>query len=100
VTLDAALAGTSYLSVDWDEKRKAFIERLLDASEVIRKEPIVHAELAMITPMVKGEIKRVEPYIGVSKLSCITCSHYIRTFDEVTKQAISTQSSHGKAYPG
>jgi len=42
----------------------------------------------------------VEPFIGVSKLSCIMCSHYIHAFNEVTKQKIATKGSHGKAYPG
>jgi len=60
VALDAALAGTSYLSADWDEDRKSFIEGLLAG--------------------VEGGIKHVEPCIGVSKLSCIMCSHYIRAW--------------------
>ena len=39
----------------------------------------------MITVMPKGEIKYVLPYIGVSNLSCIMCSHYIRAFNEVAQ---------------
>lgn len=103
VALDAALAKTSYLSADWDEKRSSFIEWLLKelkVSEVIRWKPTVHAELAMIIAMVKGEIKHVIPYVGVSKLSCIMCSHYIRAFNEVTEQKIATKGSHREAYPG
>jgi len=47
VALDAALAETSYLSADWDEKRESFIEWLLKeqkVSEVVRWKPTVHAE--------------------------------------------------------
>jgi OTT_1508-like deaminase len=103
VALDAALAETGYLSADWDEERESFLELLLkelEVSEVIRWKPTVHADLALIIAMVKGEIKHVLPYIGVSKLSCIMCSHYICAFNDVTKQKIATKGSHGKAYPG
>ncbi len=103
MALDAALEGTDYLSADWDEQRESFIESLLvelDVSEVDRLEPTVHAELALITAMAKGEIDHVEPYIGVSKLSCIMCSQYIRAFNRVTKQKVATKGSHGKIYPG
>jgi nucleic acid/nucleotide deaminase of polymorphic system toxin len=91
VALDAALARTSYRTAVWNEVRKSFIEQLLkepEASEVpvvIRLKPTVHAELAMIMAMAKGKIMHVKPYIGVSKLSCIMCSHYIHTFNEVMK---------------
>ena len=54
----------------------------------------------MIIAMVKGEIKHVFPYIGVSKPSCIMCSHYIHAFNKVTQKNIATKGSHGKAYPG
>jgi hypothetical protein len=103
VALDAALAGSDYLSADWDEKRKSFIKRLLKelkVPEVVRRKPTVHAELALIMAMAKGEIKDVLPYVGVSKLSCIMCSRYIRAFNEVMEQKIATRGSHGKAYPG
>jgi hypothetical protein len=103
VALHAALAETSYLSTHWDEKCKSFIERLLeelDVPEVHHSNPTVHAELAMIMAMAKGEIKDVLPYVGVSKLSCIMCSHYICAFNEVMEQKIATRGSHGKAYPG
>jgi len=103
VALDAALAGSGHLSADRDEDRGLFIDYLLERLEaptVERLKPTVHAELAMIMAMVKGEIKDVEPFIGVSKLSCIMCSHYIHAFNEVTKQKIATKGSHGKAYPG
>ena len=42
----------------------------------------------MIIAMDKGKIKHVLPYIGVSKHSCIMCSHYICALNEVTKQEI------------
>ena len=101
VALNAALAGSSHIPGDWDKKRESFIEWLLkelDVSELVRR-PKVHAELAMIIAMAKDEIKDVFPYIGVSKPSCIMCSHFIRAFNEVTKQKIATKGSHGKAYP-
>jgi hypothetical protein len=105
VALDDALAGSRYLSADWDRERESFIERLLRKlgdPEVVRWKPTVHAELAMIMAMVEGQIEGILPYIGVSKLSCIMCSHYIRAFNEVrvTEQKIATKGSHGKAYPG
>ena len=102
VALDAALAESSGLPADWDKKRESFIEWLpkeLKVPDVVRK-PKVHAELAMIIAMAKGEIEDVFPYVGVSKRSCIMCIHYIRAFNEVTKQRVSTKGSHGKAYPG
>ena len=102
VALNAALAGSSHIPGDWDKKRESFIEWLLkelDVSELVRR-PKVHAELAMIIAMAKDEIKDVFPYIGVSKPSCIMCSHFIRAFNEVTKQKIAAKGSHGKAYPG
>ena len=110
VALDAALAGTTYLSVVWNKERESFIEQLLNEPEasdsevpgpVVRKKPIVHPELAMIMAMdTGGKIEHVTPYIGLSKRPCIMCSHYIRAFNEVTKQEIATKGSHGKAYPG
>jgi len=54
----------------------------------------------MITAMANGEIRDVLPYVGVSKLSCTMCSHYIDAFNEVWGQKIATKGSHGKAYPG
>jgi hypothetical protein len=98
-TLDAALANTEH----GDEDRESFVELLVESlgvSDVVRQKPTVHAELAMIMAMAKNEIKDVLPYIGVSKLSCIMCSHYIRAFNEVTRHRIATKGSHGKAYPG
>jgi hypothetical protein len=101
VALDAALAGTEYLSADWNEERESFIDRLEpEVSEVVHYKPTVHAELAMVMAKVKGEVMHVLPYIGVSKLSCIMCSHYIRAFNEVMEHKISIKGSHGKAYPG
>jgi hypothetical protein len=105
LALDTALDKTRFISADWDEDRQLFVEWLLkdlEDPEVVRGKPTVHAELAMIMAMVKGEIKDVLPYVGVSKLSCIMCSHYICAFNEVgvTKQKITTKGSHGKAYPG
>ena len=102
MAIDAALAGTGYLSADWNEERESFIDQLKEseASEVIRWKPTVHAELAVVMAMVKGETPYVLPYIGVSNLSCIMCSHYIRAHNEVMEQKIAIKGSHGKAYPG
>ena len=93
--MDAALEDLS----GRDEERESFIG-LLEGPEVVRWKPTVHAELAMIVAMVKGEIKHVFRYIGVSKLSCIMCSHYIHAFNKVMHKKIATKGSHGKAYPG
>jgi hypothetical protein len=103
VALNDAMAETGHRPADWDKKRESFINWLskeLKVSEVVRQKPKVHAELAMIIAMAKGEIEDVLPYVGVSKLSCILCSHYIRAFNEVMMQKIATKGSHGKAYPG
>jgi len=104
VALNTALAGTRYLTPGWNEARESFLQRLLeqpqDPEGVVCWNPTVHAELAMIMAMVNDEIEHVLPYIGVSKLSCIMCAHYIRTFNEVTEQKIAIRGSHGKAYPG
>ena len=54
----------------------------------------------MIMAMVRDEIKGVLPYVGVSKLSCIMGSQYIRAFNDVTRHNIATKVSHRKAYPG
>ncbi|KAF8495875.1 hypothetical protein F5888DRAFT_1907502 [Russula emetica] len=102
VVLDGALAETDYLSAVWDEERESFIKWLLkelEVSEVVCLEPTVHAKLAMIIAMVKGKIKDVLPYIGVSKLSCIMCSHYIGAFNEFTKQKIATQRFSREGLP-
>ena len=109
-TLDNALANTRHLFADQDEgsdreeERKLFIGSVaknLDVSDVVhRQKPTVHAELAMTMAMARGEIKEVYSYIGVSKLSCIMCSQYIRAFNEVTQQKIAIKGSLGKAYPG
>ncbi len=99
VALDAALAGATNLPADWEKKRESFIEQHLKKSDVVHQKPAVHAELAMIMAMDKGEIEFVFPYIGVSKLSCIMCSHYISTFNEVMKE-VATKGCDGKAYPG
>ncbi|KAH9983791.1 hypothetical protein BJV74DRAFT_593981 [Russula compacta] len=103
VALNVARARTDYLHADWDQQFESFIEWLLDElndPEVVRRKPTVHAELAMISAMAKGEIEHVLPYVGVSKLSCIMCSHYISAFNKVTGQKIATKGSYGKAYPG
>jgi hypothetical protein len=102
--LNTAVAETGHLLNDWDNKCKWFIAKVLGKLEepidVDHWTPTVHAELAMIMAMVKGEIKDVLPYIGVSKVSCTMCSHYIGAFNQVWKQNIVTKGSHGKAYPG
>jgi hypothetical protein len=79
VALDAALAGTDYLSADWDEERKAFIDRLKEpeASWVDRYKPTVHAELVMAMAIV-----------------------YLRLQQGYGTKNITIKGSHGKAYPG
>jgi len=103
-TLRGALTGTAFLSSDWEEGRALFVERILDepgvSEEKVCMDPTVHVELAMIMATVKGEIKNVFPYIGVSKLSCIMCKHYILAVNEVAGRTFATRASHGKAYPG
>ena len=102
--LDAAAADTRHPLDDWDKKCEWFINEVLgESNEPIDADhlrPTVHAELAMIIAMAKGEIKDVLPYVGVSKLSCTMCSHYIDAFNEVWKQKIIVKGSHGKAHPG
>jgi OTT_1508-like deaminase len=101
-----ALARSRYLSEAWDEARKSFIETIADSSMVVRENTTVHAELAMIKTMVAdGKMKDVLSYIGVSKLSCIMCSHYIRAFNEVMNENIVIKgslekTSHGWFWPG
>ena len=99
MALGDALAETHYLSANWDEKRKRFINQL-QGPDVTRSKTKVHAELAMVMAMEKGEITHALPYIGVSKLSCVMCIHYIGAFNEVMKQNITTRGSHRKVYPG
>jgi hypothetical protein len=102
--LNAAVAETGRPPNDWDKKCKWFIPKVLGKLEkpidVDHWTPTVHAELAMIIAMVNGEVKDVLSYIGVSKLSCTMCSHYIGAFNQVCKQNIVTKDSHGKVYPG
>ena len=102
--LDAAAAETGHPPNNWDDKCEWVIEKVLgklkEPIDVDHSTPTVHAELAMIIAMVKGVIKDVLPYIGVSKISCTMCSHYIGAFNQVCKQKIVTKGSHGKAYPG
>ena len=107
MALDAALAGSHYLSEGWDQDRKEFIKRLeapfskkLKTPEVDRRKFTVHPELALLMAKVRGDINDVAPYIGVSKLSCIMCNYYIRAFNALTRENIATRGSHGKAYPG
>ncbi|KAF8312581.1 uncharacterized protein EI90DRAFT_654952 [Cantharellus anzutake] len=102
VALDAALHQTKYSTAEWDEERESFTVLLrdkLEDSEACRK-PTVHAELVMITALFKGELQEVLPYIGVSKLSCMMCIHYIQALNEVTGKRIAVKGSHRKAYPG
>jgi hypothetical protein len=100
--LNDALTGTLYLSKDFDADRELFIKKLKGRPDEVAPqfEPTVHAELAMVMAMVNGDITHALPYIGVSKPSCIMCSHYIRAFNEVMGQTITVRGSHGKAYPG
>ena len=103
MAVDAALAEAEYHSPNLDEERAWFMESLkndLDVSDVVHGKSTVHAELVLIIAKAEGDINNVESYIGVSKLSCIMCSHYIRAFNTVMKQKIATKGSHGKAYTG
>ena len=104
VALNTAAAETGRPPNDWDNKCEWFIAKVLGKLkgpiDVGHSTPTVHAELAMIIAMVKGKIKDVLPYIGVSKLSCTMCSHYIGAFNQVCNQNIVTKGSNGKAYPG
>lgn len=103
MVVDTALAEAEYHPANLDEERVWFMELLeegLEVPDMVRENSTVHAELALIVAKVEGEINNVEPYIGVSKLSCIMCSHYIRAFNKVMKQKLATEGSHGKAYTG
>ena len=104
VALNAAAAETRHTPNDWDNNCEWFIGEVLgqleQPNDVDHGMPTVHAELAMVIAMVKGEIKDVLPYIGVSKLSCTMCSHYIDAFNEVSGAKIVTKGPHGKAYAG
>ena len=88
MAVDTALSEAKYHPANLDEERVWFMELLeegLKVPDVVRENPTVHAELALIIAKTEGEINNVEPYIGVSKLSCIMCSHYIRAFHKVMK---------------
>jgi len=66
--------------------RKSFVEQLLkEPNEVVRNKPTMHAELAMIMAVDKGEIEHFLPYIRVLKLCCTMCSIYIHAFNKVLK---------------
>ena len=99
---ECRLAEATNVPEDWDADHSSFMQRLQGEGPpaVTRNRPTIHAELAMIMATDKGEIANVFPYIGVSKLSCIMCIHYIDAFNEATNQRITTKGSHGKAYPG
>ena len=88
VALNATLIGMIYVSENWNQTCKSFLNRLKDlkVSRVVRHKPTAHAELAMVMAMVKGEIVHVLRYIGISKLCCIMCSHYIHAFNEVMER--------------
>ncbi|KAH9996447.1 hypothetical protein BJV77DRAFT_146646 [Russula vinacea] len=89
MAVDTALAEAKYHSKNLDEERAWFME-LLEVRDGVHENPTVHAELALIMAKAEGEINNVESYIGVSKLSWIMCSHYIRAFNKVTNQKIAT----------
>ena len=103
IAVDTAMAEAKYDPRDLDEDRTWFMEMLqqkLGVSDVEHNNPIIYAELVLIIAKAEGEINNVEPYIGVSKLPCTMCSHYIRAYNKVMKQKIATKGSHGKAYTG
>ena len=99
MAVDTALVEAEYHSKNFDEERAWFLESL-EGRDGAHENPTVHAELALIIAKAEGEINNVESYIGVSKLSCNMCSHYICAFNKVMNQKIATKGSHGKAYPG
>jgi hypothetical protein len=99
MALDAALPETNDINADQKESRQLFITECSKVSPMIHRDPTVHAELVMIIEMVKRKIKHL-PYIGVSKLSCIMCSHYIHAFRETTGRKVFTRGFRGKVYPG
>jgi hypothetical protein len=102
VALNATVA-ENHLPDEWDAKREWFITRVLggpdETIDAFHRRAIVHAELAMIIAMAKGDIN-VFPYIGVSNLSCTMCRHYIDAFNRIWGKTFVTKGSHGKAYPG
>jgi hypothetical protein len=104
VVLDDAVAETDLSIKDWNGKCEWFIGKVLGHSmqpiNANHLTPTVHAELAMIIAMAKGEIEDVLPYVGVSKLSCTMCSHYIDAFNVGREQRVVTKGSHRKVYPG
>jgi hypothetical protein len=98
VALNAAVAENPHPPDDGDIKREWFIAQV-EPIVADHWKPTVHAELAMIIAMVEGDIN-VLPCVGVSKLSCAMCSHYISAFSEIWGRKIVTKGSHEKAYPG
>jgi hypothetical protein len=102
MAVDIALAEAEYHPPNLDEERAWFMEWLVGRvkADAIHEKPTVHAELVLIIAKAEGEINNVKPYIGVSKLSCIMCSQYIRAFNKVMNQNIATKGSHRKAYTG
>jgi len=99
MALDAAVFTTMYLDANDKETRQSFITECSKVPSVIHLNPMVHAELAMIIAMVERKIER-PGYIGLSKVCCIMCSIYIRTFEKMTGEKVITRGSCGRAYPG
>ena len=99
IAVDTVMAEAKYDPRDLDEDRTWFMEMLqqkLGVSDVVHNNPTIHAELVLIIAKAEGEINNVEPYIGVSKLSCIMCSHFIRAFNMIMKRKIATKGSHSQ----
>ncbi|KAI0287896.1 hypothetical protein BC826DRAFT_1041480 [Russula brevipes] len=99
--LDMALALPPSILAD-EKDCNAFVdstcEQAIEPSQVYRRSPIIHAELAMLSSIRAGAIKAA-PYIGVSKLSCLMCSSYIESYSQTVTDAISVRGCHGKVYP-
>ena len=61
MAVDTALTEVEYYSPNLDEERAWFVELLeegLEVPDMVRKNPTVHAELALIIAKAKGEINK------------------------------------------
>ncbi|EEB93819.1 hypothetical protein MPER_07481 [Moniliophthora perniciosa FA553] len=56
--------------------------------------PKIHCELTMLKNLrERGLIDTVVPYVGLSKLSCIACSEYLRAYSSATGQDFQTSGT-------
>ena len=62
--------------------------------------PCVHCECAVLAHLHNtGDIRRVIPYVGVSKPSCTLCSTYFECYRGATISTISTRETHSRLVP-